>query len=194
MKPDKRPLRFRVRMLLSVVLLVPTTCIVVWALNQMPQSRSDWQVERGFWLQRQGDRAGALAAFSEAIRINPDNAGARNERARIYRLTGKYQAALDDLTYVLSLYPDQADVYVARGTVYAEMGDQSAAIRDFTRALELRPQFAAVYEARAHAYDALGDLDAACADYAAFLRLYDAPDDRRSAAAARLEAFVTDSQ
>jgi tetratricopeptide (TPR) repeat protein len=185
--------RFRIRMALSIILIAVTTFIALYALNQTPQSRSDWQVERGFYLQRQQDWEGALAAFTRAIEINPDNAGARNERARLYRRLGNYAAAIADLNYVIALYPTHADLYALRGEVYAESGDHPSAIADFTRALDLRPHYALMLLNRAQSYEALGNSPAAHVDYTAFLAIYDATDDRRALATERLAALEAQS-
>src|SRR6185437_7340176 len=80
----------------------------------------------------------AVADFSAAIKLRPDQPDAYSERARVYAELGAKSLALSDYSEVIRLRPDAKD-YVARGRLHHEMGSYDQALADYDRALRSQP-------------------------------------------------------
>lgn len=99
-----------------------------------------------------GDYDGAIASYTEAIRLAPTVATFYLGRATAYRYKLNFRAALADANKALELKVEAAeDAYGIRGSAEVVLGDFDAAIADFTRALEIKPDYAAAYNNRANA-------------------------------------------
>ena len=79
----------------------------------------------------------AIAAFSQAIDLDPNYAASYNGRGLAYMVKGQYSPALQDLTEAIRLEPSHADTYYLRGHAYAHEGQYDRARSDFNTALEL---------------------------------------------------------
>ncbi|MDR1399494.1 MAG: tetratricopeptide repeat protein [Treponema sp.] len=113
----------------------------------------------------------AIADYTQAIRLDLDNASVYNERGVAYSNKGDNNRAIADYTQALRLAPNYATAYNNRGIAYADKGDYNRAIADYTQALRLDPNDAAAYLNRGLAYKDKGDYDRAIADYTQALRL-----------------------
>ena len=60
----------------------------------------------------------AIADHTEAIRINPEDAVAYNDRGFAYYKMGEYDKAIADHTEAIPLNPDCTAVYITRGNAY----------------------------------------------------------------------------
>ncbi|GCF11829.1 tetratricopeptide repeat protein [Dictyobacter arantiisoli] len=87
-----------------------------------------------------GEYQRALAEFSQAILIQPQEASSYYNRALVYRSLSDYQQALVDLQQVLTLLPTYALAYYQRGITYYLLCDNRRAIHDFSTALALNEQ------------------------------------------------------
>src|SRR6266550_28755 len=67
--------------------------------------------------------AQAIASFSKAIELDPENPGYYYNRGIVYANDGSLALALQDFTRALELRGDDADILNNRGNVYAMMGD-----------------------------------------------------------------------
>jgi len=133
---------------------------------------------------RHGQWREAVHAFSLAIREDPDDGEAYQQRALAYLECGQNEKALADAQQAVGLAPDDSESYRARGTAYLQAGYCERAIDDLTRYLKeedvsgcdgTRPSRA--YYFRGLAYASLGDLPRALADYdRAILRWSDWPE------------------
>jgi len=118
------------------------------------------------------DKKGAIEAYNEAIKINPQYADAfRNRGVAKYEL-GDKQAAIQDYDQAIKINPQDADAYISRGLAKSELGDKQAAINDYDQAIKINPQDAAAYINRGNAKYVLGDKQAALSDYVEAARLY----------------------
>ena len=81
---------------------------------------------RGYERQARNDLAGALADYSEAIRLDPRLAMAFNNRGNIYRDQGDYDRALADYDRALALDPAKPDPLASRGWVLSQKGEMNA--------------------------------------------------------------------
>ena len=79
----------------------------------------------------------AIAAFSEALKLDPQNAYAYNSRADTLREAGKAGQGLPDAEKALQLDANNADFWDTRAQIFQALGRRQEAIADYKRALEL---------------------------------------------------------
>ncbi len=113
----------------------------------------------------------ALAAYDEAIRLDPEFAGAYRERGHIHLLLKKYEAADEDLTRAIEGNPQDAAAYLLKGNLHTEAGDLDAAILNFDAAIDVDPQLAVAYSNRGLAHAQLGKFAEALTDAVTAVRL-----------------------
>jgi tetratricopeptide (TPR) repeat protein len=120
---------------------------------------------RGLACRARGDLAGALTAFDEALRLEPELAAAYNSRGATRHELGGLEGALADFDESLRLEPDNADVLSNRAAVRAEHGDLEGAANDCRRAETLAPDNAHVAARRGVVLHEQRDFSAAVAAY-----------------------------
>lgn len=103
------------------------------------------------------DYGRALAAYEQAIRINPDLGPAYVGRARMLRLLDPKQDVLPDLDAAIAKDPNYPNAYLERSAYYIQRNNSQAALADLERARQLAPDSPLVYLYYAQAYQALGD-------------------------------------
>ena len=129
---------------------------------------------RGNSFYRQSNWNSAIAEYTEAIRLNPNNAVYYNNRAGAYNGKGDYDRAIADATEAIRLDANNATYYVYRGNAYYEKNDWDRAIADYTQAIRLDSNNATYYGNRGNAYSWKSDWDRAIADFTQANRI--APD------------------
>ena len=101
----------------------------------------DKQMELGRKYLSETNYAEAIAAFTEAIRLNPNDIEAYIGRAQAYTALKKYDEANADYTAVIEMTEEQpyqqASAYVGRAGVGEETGRLTDAESDYTAALAL---------------------------------------------------------
>jgi tetratricopeptide (TPR) repeat protein len=108
-------------------------------------------VERGL---SQKDPAAELADYDEALKLNPANTSALNNRAVLYSAKGEYDRAIQDLDQAIKLKPDYSLAFRNRGDAYRGKGDTERAVADYKQALASNPSEKLKQEVQA-ALDAL---------------------------------------
>lgn len=85
-----------------------------------------------------GDIQGAIADYTEAIRLNPNYAKAHNKRGIIHgRNLRDYPAAKADFDRAIEINPNYGDAYYNRARVREFLEDKDGAIADYHKAAEL---------------------------------------------------------
>jgi tetratricopeptide (TPR) repeat protein len=94
---------------------------------------------RGWTRQLSGDLAGAVADYSEALRLRPSYPLALNDRGFARQTQGDVAGAIADYTRALAADPRYAEAVYNRGTAHHGIGDLRAALADYTQAIALDP-------------------------------------------------------
>ena len=95
---------------------------------------------RGVERRRAGNLDGAIADYDTAIKLNPNDQFAFNNRANLWRDKGDLDRAIADYTEALRIDPGYTAVYVNRGLVHERRNEIALARADYQRALELPPK------------------------------------------------------
>lgn len=131
----------------------------------MDPSRADTYVELGVFSRDQlKDRAGAIAAFTEATRLNPRYASALNDRGILYEQEGRRDLAEHDFLEAVRLDTRRANPYYHLGASCFQQARYEEAARYFTQAIELVPTDVELWFSRGYAHLMLKDYEAAIAD------------------------------
>jgi len=102
----------------------------------------------------------AIAAYQQAVRIDPKFAEAWNNLGYCYRKTKQYDKALDAYKQAISLKPDFPYPHEYMARTYLAMGDKDAAMREYEILKRLDPKMADQLLKAIQANDAdLGDGD-----------------------------------
>jgi serine/threonine protein kinase/Flp pilus assembly protein TadD len=129
---------------------------------------------QGYEKHRKHDIDGAIADYTEAIRLNPQFIDAYYWRGIAKRSKKDSDGAIADYTEAIRLNPQFIDAYYSRGIARDAKKDLEGAIADYTEAIRLNPQFIDAYYAyyrRGMAKWSKKDSDGAIADYTEAIRL-----------------------
>ena len=115
----------------------------------------------------------AVAAYTDAIKINSRYVAAYNNRGTAYSQgKGAYDLAISDFNEALEISPRFAAAYYNRANAYAEgKGAYDQAISDYSKAIELNPQYTAAYNNRGNTYAVKGAFDLAISDYSKVIEI-----------------------
>ena len=92
---------------------------------------------RGFYYKRQNKLAEAIADFTEAIKLKPDEGRTYFNRALTYMLMNNNEDATADFDKAIKLEPKQAILYAYRTQTKLMMKDTAGSIADATKCLQL---------------------------------------------------------
>ena len=95
------------------------------------------ELARGWAHLHEGEHDSAIQAFTEGVRLDPNNSEAYYVRGNAYARKGEYDQALHDLNEAIRITSDNSEAYYMRGLVYAEKGEHDRARSDFNKALAL---------------------------------------------------------
>ncbi|MEO8704973.1 MAG: tetratricopeptide repeat protein, partial [Kofleriaceae bacterium] len=110
---------------------------------------------QGGILEARGDRAGALAAYEEALRVNPTDVTTMTGLGRLYFAAEDWEKArkIYQSLVLQNIESDagvtKGEVYLALGTIHLKLGQPPKAKSMFQRGLEIEPQNAKLKEALA---------------------------------------------
>jgi tetratricopeptide (TPR) repeat protein len=104
------------------------------------------QQNLGVALAARGRREQAAYHLYEALRLNPYNARAENQRGEDLVAQGKIAAGMARFQRAIKLKPDFAAAYNNLGLAYASQGRMDQALAMFQKTIALDPNFAAAYK------------------------------------------------
>jgi tetratricopeptide (TPR) repeat protein len=119
--------------------------------------------------QVEGDTAGAIDAFAQAARLNPNDPNVHKELAAAYAADGRADDAFCELMAAVLIDRRDAQTHASIGQLYLDTGRHADAVAAFTRALTLNPDGYEVRYALATAQTRLGNT----AEAARQLEIYD---------------------
>jgi tetratricopeptide (TPR) repeat protein len=120
--------------------------------------------------EQKNDYDGAIAAYSQIIKIKPDDEAILVDRGSSYNDKKDYARVIADFTDALKRKPNDAMAHNNRGVAYLGLSDEAHALADFDAAVRLNPDYLEALGNRAMAYDAMHDFTRAIADYGAILK------------------------
>ena len=112
-----------------------------------------------------GEPRQALELIDRAIKLDPNDAAYRYNRARALRAQNRLEAALAAFDKALALKPDYAEAWLERGNALSALGQVEAALDSYDRAVALAPGWPDAYANRGSARRRLEHYEAALADY-----------------------------
>ncbi|MBG0743512.1 MAG: serine protease, partial [Cylindrospermopsis raciborskii KL1] len=128
-------------------------------------------LEKGRERRNSGDNKGAIDDFTQALKLDPNNAITYYDRGAARYNLGDNKGAIDDYNQALKLDPNYAHAYIGRGNARYNLGDNKGAIDDYNQAIKLDPKNALAYYNRGFARSNLGDNQGAIDDYNQAIKL-----------------------
>lgn len=107
------------------------------------------------------DYKGALADYTKAIQLEPNNYDAYLGRGKAERLLKDYNNSIKDYTKAIELNPNNYMGYAGRGISKFELKDYVDSIDDCTKAIEINPNDGWVYLYRSNSKKELQDFKGA---------------------------------
>lgn len=104
------------------------------------RAKAEQLFENGATKATDGDRAGAIADYTRAIKLDPKNVNAYNNRGSEKQNAGDIAGALADFSRAIEVNPLEADPYYNRGTIYFLKLDWKKALSDLRRHDELNEE------------------------------------------------------
>ena len=133
---------------------------------------------KGKELYRNDQDEEAVAAFREALRLDPDLPEARFRLALGYESLGKREEAESEYKKAVEAYKkyfeenrDDAEAHYALGQTYANLGQYSEAIREYREATKLKNDDPDIYYDLGVAHTKLAQYDAAAAAFSKSLEI-----------------------
>jgi tetratricopeptide (TPR) repeat protein len=111
----------------------------------------------------------AIAEFTKAIQLSPNDARIYNDRGWAYYKLNRFPEAIEDFSKAIEIAPKDYAGYSGRGVMLVAQNQNDAALVDLNKALELKPDEAQTLRFRASAYKNLKQYDLAIQDYTAVL-------------------------
>ena len=122
------------------------------------------------WMNQEEPEA-AVGDFTQAIKLDPQNAELLRSRARAYTILGTHDLAAADWAAVLGLEPKDDDAYYHRGQSQLNDGKTQEALADFDKAIEINARNIEAFIGRGRAYAKLDQRDKSMQELAAALKL-----------------------
>jgi len=117
-----------------------------------PVEQSEKHLNAGLSLLEEERLDEAIGAFTEAIRLNPENSRAYTGRGRANAALSQLRPAIDDFSQAIRIDPQFANLYRFRGMAYGLLGQHSHGLLDLDEAISRDPQSAESYFQRGVAY------------------------------------------
>ena len=118
-----------------------------------------------------GDHEQAIESYNQAIKLDPQNSTAYNNRAAAYNHLGQQERAIQDVSESIRLDPHDSTTHSNRGAMYHALRQYERAVEDYGESIRLDPQNANTYAFRALAYAALEQAEESVQDYSEAIRI-----------------------
>lgn len=156
------------KIIISIFLVLTFFCSPAMSSTAM-----DWfNKAQALWDGKQyTDPQKAIEYLNNAIKLQPNYAGAFNSRGNAYADLSQYKRAIEDYNEAIRLKPDYVHAYINRGDVYYILTQYQLAIQDCNKAIRLKPDNALAFSNRGRAYAKSGQYDTAIKDFNEAIRL-----------------------
>ena len=135
-------------------------------INAQAQTQSaEEYLEQGINLSEQNEFVDAIAAYTKAIKVDPNNPIIYYNRGLALYHLREHQAALADFDKTIELKSDAVPAYKNRGLILMYLEDYEGAIADFEIAVQLAPQDFETFAEKGFATLLNGDTKKAIADF-----------------------------
>jgi tetratricopeptide (TPR) repeat protein len=156
-------------MIVAAALLCLAPSSVGQAQNKKSGGGAAEHANKAVKLAQAGSYDEAIAEFTKAIQLSPNDARIYNDRGRVYHRMNRFPEAIEDFSKAIEIAPKDYAGYAERGAVQVSQNQMDAALADLNKALELKPDDAQSLRWRASAYRGLKQYDLAIQDYTAVL-------------------------
>ena len=109
--------------------------------------------------------------LDKAIKTNPNDADAFEERGIAHAHAGQNDLAVADYTQAIALNPADQAYFYNRGLAYSELHKYASAIEDFSKAIALKPDDADNFAQRGATYSTLQKYESAIEDFSKAIAL-----------------------
>lgn len=136
---------------------------------------------------QQGDYDGAIADFTEIIRLHPNDGHAYTNRSGAYAMKLDFESAIADANRAIELEPTYFLAYNNRASGKFHQQDYSGALADYDECIRLKPDYYPAIFERGNCRYHLEDYEGAIAEYDMAIRMnpqFDAARHNRAAAIA----------
>ncbi len=137
---------------------------------QPPETVDQW-FNQGLQQAQLGDLEGAIAAWDQALALNPQLSQAWHNRGNALANLGKKEEALDSLEQALALNPQDPQAWNTKAHVFYEDQQWQEAIACWNQVIELQPAIPQVWYNQACAWDNLNNSEKAIEGYKQVLAL-----------------------
>ena len=153
--------------------VVPVELAIAFFTSQMrdhPKDSFPILMRATVWHDKK-DVGRAMEDYTEAIRLDPQNAALYCNRGYLRGEQNEFDKAIADFTEAIRLDPRDPIAYLHRGHAWSEQHQYDKAVADFTETIRLNPQNAYAFRSRGHAWLDKGDQNAAVVDFTEAIRL-----------------------
>ncbi|MGL5082434.1 MAG: tetratricopeptide repeat protein [Microcoleaceae cyanobacterium] len=144
---------------------------LIQVISRPSSEKAEVALNQGREKLQAGEAETALKSLNRAIKLDPNNAEAFQQRGNAHYDLGQHNQAIADYTQAIQLNPNSVDAYLNRGLARQDTKDMLGAIADYTQAIQLQPQDADAYYQRGLAHRAQGQYPAAIQDHTEALRI-----------------------
>jgi len=120
---------------------IKACAMVIADPNQPDEVRADALATRGSLRDDLGRHAEAIADFTAALKLVPNDPATLILRGNALDASGERELAIADYSEAIRINPGDASGYYNRGTVFMDKGDTERAAADFRKALEIEPRY-----------------------------------------------------
>ncbi len=146
-------------------------CGCTFAADLPQQDEVNAWLQKGNAYSKEGLAGLAIRAFSNAIRLAPENHEAFLARGQAYLHLDHLDRALADFDKTIQLKGDMAKAHYWRGTVYSLQDKLSRAISEYSQAIKLEPRLTAAFLARGECFEFKEKFDKALEDFSRVIAL-----------------------
>jgi tetratricopeptide (TPR) repeat protein len=139
--------------------------------HQTPSYRASLLLELGNILRAAKEYEAAIARFDQALKFQPDDHQAWNNRGNALFNLGQLEEAISSFDQALKIKPDYHEAWNNRGIILKDLGRLEEAISSYDQALKIKPDDHGFWYNRGNALFNLGQLEEAISSFNQALKI-----------------------